>query len=158
MKIKNSIFYNFCQSLQELWTFDKRLVFTLIVDVFVSAISPFPNVIISGRLVDSIATGESFDTVVFWILLLFITNFFILVFTTLLNNIKSVLLIRLSNKYDYDISKKCLNLDFEQFNEPALQDRIQMVNQAVRGNNYYTGVRTIFSIASYILSATRIYP
>ncbi|MCI8332819.1 MAG: ABC transporter ATP-binding protein [Clostridiales bacterium] len=152
MKIKNFVFYNFYQSLQELWAFDKRLVFTLIVDVIVGAISPFPNIIISGRLVDSIASSESFDTIVFWVLLLFTTNFIILVFNNLFNNIKSYLLIKLSNKFDYDVSKKCLDLDFEQFNEPALQDRIQMVNQAVRGNNYYTSVRTIFLIASQILT------
>ena len=152
MKIKKFIIYRFCQSLRELWAFDKRLVFILIAEAVMSAISSFPNIIICGRLVDSIAIGESFSIIVSWILLLFTINFVLLVFNDLLNNTKSYLLMKLSNKFDYDVSKKCLNLDFEQFNEPAMQDRVQIVNQTIKGNNYYTSVRTVFSIASQIVS------
>lgn len=152
MKIKKFIIYRFCQSLRELWAFDKRLVFILIAEAVMSAISSFPNIIICGRLVDSIAIGESFSIIVSWILLLFTINFVLLVFNDLLNNTKSYLLMKLTNKFDYDVSKKCLNLDFEQFNEPAMQDRVQIVNQTIKGNNYYTSVRTVFSIASQIVS------
>jgi ABC-type multidrug transport system fused ATPase/permease subunit len=152
VKVKNSLVQNFFQSFQELWEFDKKLVFTLIVDVFLTAISPFPNITISGILVDSIANSSSFDIIVFWILLLFTTNFILFVIKSFLHAIKSYLMIKLSNKIDYDISQKCMSLDYEQFNEPALQDRIQMINQSVRGNNYYTGVHSIFVIISQLIT------
>lgn len=150
--MKNIQLNNLFLSFREIWNYDKRLIFILIADVFVSALSPFPNILLSGRIVDSIADGKTFELVIFNICLLFGFSFILMIVRTLLTKSKEYLFIKLTNKFDYDVNQRCLNLDYEQFNESAMQDRIQMINQAVRGNNYFTSITTIFLIISNIIT------
>lgn len=59
-QIKNKQFDNLSLSFKEIWNFDKRLIFILVADVFASALRPFPNIILAGRIVDSITEGKAF--------------------------------------------------------------------------------------------------
>ncbi len=151
-KIENVFLNNFFTSFQELWNFDKRLIFILIAEVFMVAVAPFPNIIFAGEIVDSITEKKSFKAVLIYIALMFGLNLFIITFRTLMSKAKSFLVLKLTNKFDTDVNQKCLNLDYESFNDSSMQDRIQMVNQAVRGNNYFTGITTVFSIISHIIT------
>lgn len=135
-----------------MWKYDKRLVFILSADVFVSALLPFPNVLISGRIVDSIIAGENFQFVISFVLLLFGLDYILMLLSTLLAKAREYLFIKLVNKLDNNVNCKCLNMDFEQFNDPAMQDRILMTNQAIRGNNYFTSLTTIFAIISRLIT------
>lgn len=47
-------------SFREIWKYDKRLLFIMIADVIVDAVSPFPNIIFAGLIVDNIVGGEGF--------------------------------------------------------------------------------------------------
>ncbi len=44
------------------------------------------------------------------------------------------------------------NVDFEQFNDSSVQDRIMMVNQAIRGNNFFTSLTIVFSTISQFVT------
>lgn len=150
--IKNKQLDNFILCIKEMWKYDKRLVFILSADVFVSALLPFPNVLISGRIVDSIIAGENFQFVISFVLLLFGLDYILMLLSTLLAKAREYLFIKLVNKLDNNVNCKCLNMDFEQFNDPAMQDRILMTNQAIRGNNYFTSLTTIFAIISRLIT------
>lgn len=151
-KIKNVLLDNLILSLREIWSFDKRLVFILIINIFIEAVSPFPYIFLSGRIVDSLVLGKYFGEVTFYIFLLFSIRFILMIITTLMTKMQSYLIIKLNNKFDNDVNKKCLDIDYERFNDPSMQDRIQMINQAIKGNNYLTGITTVFSILSHIIT------
>lgn len=74
-KRRNIQFDNLSLSFKEIWHYDKRLIFILLADVVISALRPFPDIILSGRIVDSIAGGRSFGLVVAYISLMFGLNF-----------------------------------------------------------------------------------
>ena len=43
-------------------------------------------------------------------------------------------------------------MDYEQFNDTSFQDNIQLTNQIAYGNNYFTGITTVFDTLSNIIS------
>lgn len=143
MKIEESIL-----SFQEIWRFDKRLLFILIVEIFVQAISPFPNIILAGLIVDSIARGQSFTLVIFYVGLLFGISVFLTTLSIFLGKASEYLTIKFNNKLNNDISKKCMDIDFEQFNESSFQDRILLITQMTHGNNFFTSITTVFGTIS----------
>lgn len=151
-KRKNIQFDNLSLSFKEIWHYDKRLIFILLADVVISALRPFPDIILSGRIVDSIAGGYSFGLAVAYISLMFGLNFCLTAISTFLAKSRDYLLIKLTNKLDNDVSRKCMNMDFEQFNDSSVQERIMMVNQAVRGNNFFTSLTVFFSIISQFIT------
>ncbi|MCI8332353.1 MAG: ABC transporter ATP-binding protein [Clostridiales bacterium] len=153
MKNKNHIrLDNFFLSFQEIWKFDKRLFFVLLADVIINATLPFPNIILSGLIIDSIVTGNDFLLVFFYIALMFAISFLLNAVSTYLKKFREYLFIKFTNKLNNDISNKCMNMDFEQFNDSSFQDRILLINQISQGNNFFTNITTVFGTISQIIT------
>lgn len=151
-RIKNNQLENLRLSFNEIYNYDKRLIIILFADVVINAIIPFPNVIFSGKIVDSITSGTSFSAVVYLIILLFSMDLMLALCSIFLAKAREYLFIKLMNKLDNEINEKCMNIDFEQFNDSATQDRILLINQAVRGNNFFTSLTTVFATISKIIT------
>ena len=149
---KNDRFDDFMLSFQEIWKFDKRLLFVLLADIVINALLPFPNIILSGLIVDSIVGGESFLSVVFFVALMFGINFALTAVNTFLRKVREYLVIKFTNKLNNDISNKCMNIDFEQFNDSSFQDRIMLINQMAYGNNFFTNITTVFETISRFIT------
>lgn len=150
--IKNMQLDDLVLSFKEIWSFDKRLIFILIADVFIDSLSPFPDIILAGKIVDSISSGSTFQLVIFYVMLLFGLNYLLTAIGTYLDKSRDYLFIMLTNKMDNDINHKCLNIDYEQFNEPSIQDRVMLINDLIRGNNFFTSLTLTFSTISRFVS------
>lgn len=138
-------------SFVEIYRYDKRIILILFAEVIIKAFLPFPNVILSGWIVDGITAGEDFRVVVFYVILLFGANFLLTAGNTVLAKCREYAFIKLTNKLDNEINQKCMQIDFERFNDSSVQDRILLVNQAVRGNNFFTSLTTVFETISQII-------
>lgn len=150
--IKHMQIDNLSLSFQEIWNFDKRLVIILIVDVFAGALRPFPGIILAGWIVDTIAEGMNFIQVIYYIALMFGIDLFLTMIITFLAKQREYLFVKLMNKLDNDVSSKCLNMDFEQFNDSSVQNRIALISQEVRGNNYFTSLTLFFDTISQVMT------
>lgn len=139
-------------SFVEIYHYDKRLIIILFMEIIINAIMPFPNVILSGKIVDSISKGASFSKMVYLIVLLFGLDFVLATTNTILAKTREYLFIKLTNKLDNEINEKCMRIDFEQFNDSSIQDRILMINQAVRGNNFFTSLTIVFETISKFIT------
>lgn len=151
-RIRNGQFANIKLSFNEICHYDKRLIIILFADVIIKAVIPFPNVVFSGKIVDSITGGNSFFEVAYFVALLFGIDLALALGSILLAKAREYLFIKLMNKLDNEINEKCMNIDFEQFNDSATQDRILLINQAVRGNNFFTSLTTVFETISKIIT------
>lgn len=140
----------FC-SFVEIWKFDKRLFLILLVNVVVKAFQPFPNIILSGLIIDSITQGKAFPIFLRYIGLMFGINFLIAAVGIYLGKAKEYLFLKFTNKLDNDINKKCLEMDYEQFNDSYFQDTILLINQMVQGNNYFTNISNVFDTFSQMI-------
>lgn len=149
---KNARIDEFILSFKEIWKFDKRLMFILVFDIIITALSPFPNIVISGLIVDAIVSGKHFQMVVFYTLLMFGINFLLTTSGIYLKKAREYLFVKFTNKLNYDINDKCMNIDFEQFNDSAFQDRILLINSMVTGNNFFTNITTLFETISRIIT------
>lgn len=139
-------------SFREIWQFDKRLFLILLVNVVINALQPFPNIILSGLIIDSITRGEAFITFIFYIGLMFGINFSLVAVGIYLGKVKEYLFLKFTDKLNNDISKKCMAMDYEQFNDSSFQDSILLINQMVHGNNYFTNISTVFDTFSQIIA------
>ena len=121
-------------SFLEIWKFNRCLFLILLVNVIVKALQPFPGIILSGLIIDSIVRGEAFSIFLLYIGLMFGMNFFLMSVSTCLGKGKEYLFLEFSNKLNNDISKKCLAMDYEQFNDSYFQDSILLIAQMAQGN------------------------
>ena len=143
---------DFISSFREIWRYDKRLFLVLLLNVFVTALQPFPTIIFSGLIIDGISQRVAFSELLFNISLMFGSIFFLTTVSIYLGKVKEYLFLRFTNKISNDINYKCLNMDYEQFNDPAFQDNILLINQIAHGNNYFTNISTVFDTISQIIS------
>lgn len=139
-------------SFVEMWKFDRHLFLIMLTNVVIKAAHPFPNIILSGLIIDSITRGEAFSKFIYYIGLMFGINFFIVAVGIFLGKAKEHLFLKFTNKLDNDINKKCLDMDYEQFNDSYFQDSILLINQMVQGNNYFTNISNVFDIFSQIIA------
>lgn len=142
----------FLLSFKEIWKFDKRLFFVLLIEVVVTALLPFPSTVLSGVIVDGISDGDNFTLVAFNVLLMFGISFFLNAASTYLRKAREYLFIKFTNKLNNDISCKCMNMDYERFNDSSFQDRILLINQMSQGNNFFTNIATVFQTISQIVT------
>lgn len=153
MKSKiNARLYDFILSFQEIWKFDKKLLFVLLSDIIVNAVLPFPNIIISALIVDSIVKGDSFSNVILYVTLMFGINFLLTSINTILKKERQYLFLKFTNKLNNEMNNKCMNIDFEQFNDSSFQDRMLLVNQMSQGNNFFTNITTLFDTISEFIT------
>lgn len=153
MKSKiNARLYDFILSFQEIWKFDKKLLFVLLSDIIVNAVLPFPNIIISALIVDFIVKGDSFSKVILYVTLMFGINFLLTSINTILKKERQYLFLKFTNKLNNEMNNKCMNIDFEQFNDSSFQDRMLLVNQMSQGNNFFTNITTLFDTISEFIT------
>lgn len=144
--------YDLFLSFHEIWKYDKRLLFIMIADVIVDAVSPFPNIIFAGLIVDSIVDGQDFLKVILYVALLFGSSFLITSARTLLSKIREYQMIKFVNNLNNEISRKCINIDFEQFNDSSFQNRVQFISMMAQGDNYLNNLTTAFQTVSQFLT------
>ena len=147
---------DFLLSFREIWKFDKRLFFVLLADIIVDASLPFPNIILSGLIMDCIVNGDGFVLFVVYVALMFGVGFLLKAASTYLRKSREYLFIKFTNKLNNDISRKCLNMDFERFNDSSFQDRILLINQMSQGNNFFTNITTVFETISQAITLSGI--
>lgn len=145
-------FNNLFCSFTEIWRFDKRLFWVLIVNVIVKALQPFPSIIFSGLIIDTIAEGKKYLYCIFYTGMMFGLQFFLAALSIILGKAKEYLFLKFTNKLDIDINKKCLAMDYEQFNDSYFQDIILLISQMVQGDNYFTNISTVFDTLSQIIT------
>lgn len=127
-RIKKGSLHNLSLAFREIWDFDKSFLFLLFADVFVSAVRPFPGILLAGRIVDCISEGNAFSQVIFYVALLYGTEYSLTAVSTFLAKSRDYLIIRITNQLDNEINRKCMNMDLEKFNDASVRERIQMVN------------------------------
>lgn len=151
-KQSNSWWTDVISSFNEIWKFDRRLFLILIVNVLISAVQPFPGIVFSGIIIDGIANGEKFSNILLYILAMFGFIFALTALGIYIGKIKEFLFLKFTDKINNDISKKCLDMDFEQFNDSSFQDSVLLINQLSHGNNYFTSITMIFDTLSQVIS------
>lgn len=143
---------DFILSIREIWKFDKRLFFLLFADVIINALQPFPNIILSGLIIDSLTRGDAFMAFLILLGLMFGSGFLLKAVSTWLRKNREYLFIKFTDKLSNDINGKCMNMDFEQFNDSSFHDRILLVNQIAHGNNFFTNITTVFDTISQAMT------
>lgn len=120
----------------------------MIADVIVDATYPFPNIVFSGLIVDSIVDGRNLLRVILYVALLFGSIFIIMSVRTLLGKVREYQMIKFINSLNNEINRKCLDIDFEQFNDAAFQNRVQFISMMAQGDNYLNNLTTAFRTIS----------
>ncbi len=89
---------------------------------------------------------------IYYIGLMFGIDFFLAAAGICLGKAKEYLFLKFNDKLHNDISKKCMAMDYEQFNDSYFQDSILLITQMVQGNNYFTNISTVFDTFSHMIA------
>jgi ABC-type multidrug transport system fused ATPase/permease subunit len=152
MKKNISKFDYFVLSFREIWKFDKLLFFVLLTDVVINALLPFPNIILSGLIIETLTEGSKFLSFAFYVGLMFSMNFLLKAVSCCLRKVREYLFLKFTDKLNNEICAKCMDMDFEQFNDSSFQDRVALINQMSQGNNFFTNIATVFDTISQIIT------
>lgn len=143
---------DFFLSFKEIYRYDKKLLFIMIADVIIEAIVPFPNIIITGLIVDSLVYNRPVKEVMIYIATMFIFDFGTASLHTLFSKISEYRVIQFVNYLNNEINKKCMNIDYEQFNDSSFQERMHFVCTAAQGNIYINNLTSALNSISQLLT------
>ncbi len=150
--MKKAFWDNFFLSFKEIWKFDKLLTLVLFLEIIINSAAPFPNILLSGLIVDSLILSNNFKVTIIYILVLFGSNLLITIIKTSLQKIREYKFVKFTNKLSNDINIKCMNIDYELFNDSSFQDRIMLINQMSQGKNFFTNISNVFEIFSRFIT------
>ena len=139
-------------SIREIWSFNKFLLFILIFEIIINSLMPFPSIIFSGLIVNTLTNSNDFELVVWYIAIMFGMTFSLSTINIYLGKRKEILLIKLNNKIINELNDKCMTIDYEQFNDSATLDRIHSVYRTARGSNFFTNLTIISSIITKLIT------
>lgn len=122
--------------LKRVYQFDKKLLFVFILNVFVTAAAPFPFIIFSKYIIDALTLGENFRKVVLFSGIMFGANYLLTNMGGMLASYKSVFSARMSIELANNVRKKCLDMDYEMFNNAAMQERATLALSLSANNNF----------------------
>ena len=133
---------------KEIWRFDKKLIFIMVIEILISAASPFPYIILSKIIIDGLIDGDNFPRVIFFICLMFSFNYILSALGTLVGAKKYKMSANMTNMLSNEVRKKCMDMDFSMFNDTAIKDRASYAAGLAQNNNFIGILNGIKGIAS----------
>ena len=133
---------------KEIWRFDKKLIFIMVIEILISAASPFPYIILSKIIIDGLIDGDNYPRVIFFICLMFSFNYILSALGTLVGAKKYKMSANMTNMLSNEIRKKCMDMDFSMFNDTAIKDRASYAAGLAQNNNFLGILNGIKGIAS----------
>ncbi len=103
MKKNISKFDYFVLSFREIWKFDKLLFIVLLTDVVINALLPFPNIILSGLIIETLTEGSKFLSFAFYVGLMFSMNFLLKAVSCCLRKVREYLFLKFTDKINNDV-------------------------------------------------------
>lgn len=133
---------------RRVYRFDKKLLVVMVLNIITSAAEPFPYIIFSKYILDALVLGNDYGMVLLYSGLMFGTNFVLTNVVRFLNEYKAVMSVKMSNVLADNVRKKCMEMDYEMFNNTAMQDRATLALSLSANNNFVgllDGVGRMFS-------------
>lgn len=133
---------------RRVYQFDKKLLVVTVLNIIVSAAEPFPYIVFSKYILDALVLGKNYGMVLLFSGVMFGTSFVLTNAVRFLNEYKTVMSVKMSNALADTVRKKCMEMDYEMFNNTAMQDRATLALSLSANNNFVgllDGVSRLFS-------------
>ncbi|MFG6379483.1 MAG: ABC transporter ATP-binding protein/permease [Lachnospiraceae bacterium] len=147
-KNSNKFFSQLVSVFKRIYQFEKKLLLITFLNIVLNALSPFPTIFFTKYILDALVAGTNYKNVLFYTGLMFLTNYIISNITIILNETKAEMSVKMSNHLANNVHKKCLDMDYEMFNNTAMQERVNLALSLSANNNFVSlldGVSNLFS-------------
>lgn len=141
---------------KRVYDFDKKLLLAIFLSIIVSSVAPFPNIVFSKYIIDALVSGDDFRRVLLFAGLMFAVNYLVTNAIRLLNEYKLVMSTNMSNALAYNVRKKCLEMDYEMFNNAAMQERATLALALSANNNFVSLLDGISKLVSNCIVLTTV--
>lgn len=135
-KNSNKFMVQLLSVLRRVYQFDKKLLLVFVMNVAVSAAMPFPFIIFTKYIIDALTFGEEFINVIFFAGVMFLSNYLLTNLGGVLGAYKAVRTAKMSIELSNTVRKKCLDMDYEMFNNAAMQERATLALSLCANNNF----------------------
>lgn len=116
--------------------------------ILTKAAAPFPAIVLPRYIIDVLVSGENYGKVLFYSCLMFAANFLLTNLNRYMSEAKNVMALRLNNELALNVKRKCLDMDYEMFNNTAMQERAILAQSLSSNNNFVSlldGISTLIS-------------
>ena len=129
----------------------KSFVLLLCLNIFVSALVPFPTILFSKKLFDSLSAGESINDFFIIVLLLVGISFLLNFFSCLITNVVELRGQKMMFSLNISYNLKSTNISYELLSNPKILEKRELASRAVSGSNFIDMIRSVNRIISNIL-------
>jgi len=130
---------NILYILRNVWKTDKILIWFIIINTVVLAVSPFIYILFPRQIIDELLGEQRSEIMLILLLLFFLSSSFVSFFSNYIKGMFSPLPVKVAATYVMKIYEKCMKADFEYTEDPGFLDEMQA---ALLGSGRYdhTGI------------------
>ena len=129
----------------------KRFVLILCLNIIISAMTPFPSILLSKKVFDILSTGYSFKS--FWIacLTLIVSTFILNYLSTIVNSKVEIMGQQLMYKLNISYNLKSTSISYELLSHPHILEERELAGKAINGSTFIDMIRSVSQIISNLL-------
>jgi ATP-binding cassette, subfamily B, bacterial len=132
------------------YALDKASIFLTAVLSLVRAVKPYIGILLSAYVIDGLSSGAKLETLILTALAGVAAIFLLSLVEGALNKHYDVHVEICAHKFNMELSKKTLTMDFEQLDSPLVND---IRNRIKTGNNWGAGFYSVFWQLSWLLNS-----
>ena len=136
---------------QKLWNYDKRLIWIMLFEIVLNSCRPFPNIVLSKYIIDELIKGNDYLKVIQYTGFMFSLDYIISSLSTLIRNKKMVLSVELTNMLSNDVHKKCMEIDYEMYNDVSTLNKAVFAINLAANNNFISILDGIHGIVTNLV-------
>lgn len=144
-----------CKNIISFWKItiksSKSFVALLCLNILVSAIAPFPTILLSKKVFDGLASGIPIDQFLLVAGLLVGLTFLFNACSTAINALVETKGQQLMYSLSVSYNLKSANISYEMLSDPKVLEKRELASQAVNGSNFIDMVRCVSAILSNLL-------
>lgn len=108
----------------------------MFIQIIINSCRPFPSIVLSKYIIDELIKGNSYNKVIIYTDLMFSLNYFISTVSTFLRSKKMSLSMELTNQLGDEVRKKCMEIDYEMYNDASILNRAAYAINLAANNNF----------------------
>ena len=116
--------------------YDSKLFIILFFDIVVTALQPFPLIIFSKHILDSLVNKESFNTLLALVVSMIGIQLVLSTLSILINSRMTLSSTKLGILLSSKINEKCLDIDYNMYDDPYIHDKVNYSYNVVDDNNF----------------------
>lgn len=143
-------FTQFKIMLVSIYKFDKRLLIITMLNIMISAVAPFPFIILPKYILDELLEGNNYKRFITLVITFVITSFIINFINIIISNVMNSISIKMGFQINNAISLKGLDIDYDIYDSKRVLDMQDYAYKVTDDNNFVNLLNSLKNLFSQL--------